>query len=204
MDGVFMRKTIKIFTCLILVIFGLYMADVWQDKKALQENLIRLHVVANSDLQNDQEIKLKVRDAIVEYLQPLLAAVPNKEQAMKLVENNLSNIEDIANKTLEKLGETDCAVVSLGKEVFDTRKYDTFSLPAGVYDSLRIRIGKGEGKNWWCVVFPTLCLPATSDGVQTVATATGFSESLGNSLIGGNNLRFYILDCFGRIEKLFH
>lgn len=204
MDGVFMRKTIKIFTCLILVIFGLYMADVWQDKKALQENLIRLHVVANSDLQNDQEIKLKVRDAIVEYLQPLLAAVPNKEQAMKLVENNLSNIEDIANKTLEKLGETDCAVVSLGKAVFDTRKYDTFSLPAGVYDSLRIRIGKGEGKNWWCVVFPTLCLPATSDGVQTVATATGFSESLGNSLISGNNLRFYILDCFGRIEKLFH
>ena len=79
MDGVFMRKTIKIFTCLILVIFGLYMADVWQDKKALQENLIRLHVVANSDLQNDQEIKLKVRDAIVEYLQPLLVAVPNKD-----------------------------------------------------------------------------------------------------------------------------
>ena len=68
---------------------------------------------------------------------------------MKLVENNLSNIEDIANKTLEKLGETDCAVVSLGKAVFDTRKYDTFSLPAGVYDSLRIRIGKGEGKNVW-------------------------------------------------------
>jgi len=204
MDGVFMKKLNKISVCLFLLTSILYVADVWKDKKALQENLIRLHVVANSDSQEDQSIKLQVKDAVVSYLQPLVEGVGDKEQAIEIVANNLSFIRQVANSVLTELGEAGDAVVTLDKEAFDTRQYDTFSLPAGIYDSLRIQIGEGQGKNWWCVVFPSLCLPATSDGFQDTAVSSGFSKELGNTLSSGRNLRFYILDCFGKIENLFH
>ena len=199
-----MKSFIKISICVFLVTSVLYFRDVWQDKKALQDNLIRLHIVANSDSQKDQQIKLQVKEAVVSYLQPKISELSDKTQAMAFVANNLSAIQEVANKTLTELGEDACTAISLSKEAFGTRKYDTFSLPAGIYDSLRIEIGEGLGKNWWCVVFPTLCLPATSDGFQDTAVSSGFSQTLGNSLAGGRNLRFYILDCFGRIEKLFY
>ena len=199
-----MIKFIKILVSLFLLTSILYVADVWKDKKTLQENLIRLHVVADSNSQEDQAIKLQVKDAVVSYLQTLVEGVGDKKQALELVVNNLSSIQQVANGALTALGEPADAVVTLGKEAFDTRKYDTFYLPAGVYDSLRIKIGEGQGKNWWCVVFPSLCLPATSEGFQDTAVSSGFSEDLGNTLTSGRNLRFYILDCFGIIEKLFN
>lgn len=204
MGGVFMKKLIKITVSLFLLAAVLFAVDVWQDKKALQENLIRLHIVANSDSPEDQAIKLQVRDAVIRHLQPKVEDLTNKEQAMAFIASHLAEVQAAANQVLAELGEDDRAVVSLGEEVFDTRKYDTFSLPAGVYDSLRIRIGEGKGKNWWCVVFPSLCVPATSDGFEESAVSAGFSEDLGNSLASGRNLRFFILDCFGKIEKLFN
>lgn len=204
MDGVFMKKIIKISLCLVALATVLWMADIWQDKKDLQENLIRLHVVANSDSQKDQQIKLQVKDAIVAYLQPLVDNFTDKEQTMEFIAENLSSIECVANQTLAELGETKRATVKLGTESFQTREYETFSLPSGVYDSLRIQIGEGDGKNWWCVVFPSLCLPATSEGFQDTAVSAGFSEELGNTLSSGRNLRFFILDCFGKIENFFH
>ena len=203
MDGVFMKKIIKnlVIACLVLSVIGV--TDVYRDKKALQENLIRLHVVANSDSQEDQKTKLQVKDAIVAYLQPIVGEFADKEAAMEVIAADLSNIQLVANKVLEECGESDCATVCLGQEAFDTREYETFSLPAGVYDSLRIEIGEGKGKNWWCVVFPSLCLSATSDGFQATAVSSGFSEDLSSTLASGRNLRFFILDCIGRIEKLF-
>lgn len=204
MDGVFMKKFIKILACLVLLVSTVWMADVWQDKKALQENLIRLHVVANSDTKEDQEIKVQVKDAVVAYLQPLVDGFTDKKQAMEFVADNLSSIQRVANVVLQEQGKEERAAVYLGLETFDTRHYETFSLPAGVYDSLRIQIGEGNGKNWWCVVFPSLCLPATSDGFQDTAVSAGFSDELGNSLAGGKNFRFFILDCFGKIERLFN
>ncbi len=204
MDGVFMKKLIKISICLCLVTSILYVTDILRDKKDLQENLIRLHVVANSDSAKDQSVKLRVKDAVVGYLQPLTDEIEEKEQAMIILADNLESIQQIADDTLKNLGEDACVTVTLDKEVFDTRKYDTFSLPAGIYDSLRIQIGEGQGKNWWCVVFPSLCLPATSDGFQDTAASAGFSDELGKSLTSGCNLRFFILDCFGKLEKLFN
>lgn len=204
MDGVFMKKIIKISVCLGLLVSAIWVADVWQDKMLLQENLIRLHVVANSDSQEDQAVKLQVKDAIIAYLQPIVEDFDDKEQTMEFIADNLSSIQRIANGVLAELGESQSAVVSLGTEAFNTREYETFSLPAGVYDSLRIQIGEGKGRNWWCVVFPSLCLPATSEGFQDTAVSSGFSEELGNTLSSGKNFRFFILDCFGRIENLFH
>lgn len=204
MDGAFMKKFIKVIVIACFLLFVIGIADVYKDKIALHDNLIRLHVVANSDSREDQEIKLRVKDAVVAYLQPLIKDLSDKEQAMVFVADNLTSIQLIANEVLDDCGVSNRATVYLRPEAFNTRKYDTFSLPSGVYDSLRIEIGESGGKNWWCVVFPSLCLPATSDGFQDTAVSSGFSEELGNTLANGNNFRFFILDCLGRIENLFY
>lgn len=175
------------------------------DKQQLQKDLIRLHVVANSDSDKDQAIKLQVRDAITATLEPAMENIESKEQAYQYIVENLTKIEETANKKLEELGVSDRASVSLQQEEFDVRHYDTFSLPAGIYDSLRVEIGSGSGKNWWCVVFPTLCLPAASSEFQTAAVASGFDEDISKTLVreDGYVLRFYLLDFLGRLENFF-
>ena len=96
------------------------------------------------------------------------------------------------------------AKVTLCKEVFDIRHYDTFSLPAGVYHSLRIIIGEGQGKNWWCVSFPSLCLPATTAGFSDTAVSAGFSAPLVKSLSGNENyeIHFFFLNQLGKLENI--
>lgn len=204
MDGVFMKKIIKLITIILIFVFALELWSLWQDRKALQENLVRLHVVANSDSQEDQNIKHQVKDAIVAYLQPIMDQFSNKKQAVDYLQENLSSLQGLSNQVLDKLGSAHRAVVSLMPEEFDTRIYDTFALPAGVYDALRIEIGEAAGKNWWCVVFPSLCLPGTSRDFQYTAVSSGFSEPLTNTISnnGGYRLRFFFLDCIGKIENL--
>lgn len=168
------------------------------DRQTLNEELLRLHVVADSDSAEDQDIKLKVRDAVIDWLSEDMAKIGDFEAAETYIRENLPKIEKIANDTLKALGCEDTAVATLREEVFDTREYDTFTLPAGVYEALRITIGSGEGKNWWCVVFPTLCVPATSDGFEDVAAVAGFPDSLTKSLEGEYEIRFYLLDLLGK------
>jgi len=205
MDGVFMKKIIKLTVFIFLLCTILGIKDLWQDKQSLKENLVRLHVVANSDSEEDQRIKLQVKDAITEYLQPILQNCPTKEDAMEYIQENLSTLQALSNDVLERLGVRDQAVVTLQPETFSKRVYDTFSLPSGVYDALRIEIGNGEGQNWWCVVFPSLCLPAAGSDMQDTAVSAGFSETLTNTISnsGGYRVRFFLLDCFGKLENLF-
>ena len=127
------------------------------------------------------------------------------EQARAYLQANLPKIQAIANQALEAAG-CDCeAVVTLCREAFDTRYYDTFTLPAGVYEALRITIGAGEGQNWWCVAFPTLCLSATSEGFEAEAAGAGFPDSLTGALAGEPEyeVRFFLLDALGKLENLF-
>ena len=205
MDGVFMKKLIKLILFGVLICSLLGFGDLLKDKNLLQDNLIRLHVVANSDSDQDQQIKLQVKDAVVNYLQPIMENFTTKESAMAYVKENLASLQEVANRALDTLGISDRATVTFQPESFLTRVYETFSLPAGVYDALRIEIGDGEGENWWCVVFPSLCLPVTGDGFADTAVASGFSETLTNTLStqGGYRLRFFFLDCLGRLENLF-
>ena len=200
-----MRKIlmrIVICTAISYTIWGLSLI---QDKQQLRDGLIRFHVVANSDTEHDQTVKLQVRDAVLKSLQEDLNAVADVETARAYLQENLPKIRTIANETLEAVGFDGEAVVTLCKEAFDTRYYDTFTLPAGVYESLRIVIGEGNGKNWWCVAFPTLCLPATTDGFEEVAAGAGFSDALSNTLTGqeGYTVRFFLLDALGSVENMF-
>lgn len=173
-----------------------------KQNRQLTENLIRFHVVANSDAPEDQAVKLQVRDAVLQSIREDLQQVANVEEAKAYLQENLPKIEDVANKTLQAAGVSETAVVKLCREAFDTRHYDTFSLPAGVYEALRITIGEGAGHNWWCVAFPDLCQGATTREFTQTAAEAGLSEDLTESLASPQprQIRFFLLDALGKIE----
>ena len=176
------------------------------DKAQLKNELIRMHIVANSDSAEDQAVKLQVKDAIVAYLQPVMQKFTNKEEALSFIRENLQKLEQMANQVLKDLGEDTTATVRVTEEEFDSRKYDTFTLPSGIYDAIRVKIGDGEGQNWWCVAFPTLCLPATADEFADTAAASGFSDTLVKMVSeeNGYEIRFFFLDLLGKMENFFH
>ena len=205
MDGVFMKKILKRLVFLAVLVSCFYTGALLADKEKLHDELIRLHVVGASDSMEDQTIKLQVRDAIIVSLQQALEDATDIEQAKSYIQEHLPQIEAAANAVLQELGSEDIAVVSFMEEAFPVRDYDTFSLPSGVYNSLRITIGDGNGKNWWCVVFPSMCFQASSTGVEDVAAGAGFSDELSNTVTrqDGYQIRFYFLDMLGKIENFF-
>ncbi len=190
--------------CLLLALMVWYVG-VLKDRQYLGDGLIRLHVVAASDGEEDQAVKLRVRDALTERLNAALAAMPDRAQAEAYLRSSLESLEDLANQTLSALGCRDTARVTLEEEAFPTRDYDTFSLPAGVYTALRVVIGEGEGHNWWCVVFPGLCLPQTQEEFRDKAASASFPTSLNAALTAqpGYEVRFFLLDLLGRLENFF-
>lgn len=180
-----------------MVWFGTVLAD----RQMLDENVIRFHVVANSDSEADQTVKLKIRDGVMEYLQPALEALPTAEEAKAWLEAHLKEIKAVADRILAENGFSETVTVAVREETFTTRKYDTFTMPAGVYDALRITVGAGQGQNWWCVVFPQLCLPAVSEGMEAEAAGAGFSDTLTGALEGEYEVRFFLLDWLGWLEN---
>ena len=201
-----MKKIAKFILVNLLLVAAFWLGTVASDKAVLSQDLIRLHVVANSDSPEDQQIKLQVRNAIIEKLESVMDDLPDAESAKAYLQEHLPELEQVANDVLNSLKDGCHAVVTLAKEAFPTREYDTFTLPAGVYESLRVTIGSGEGQNWWCVVFPSLCVSASSDGFEDTAVGAGFSDRLAGTLSGQQEyrVRFFILDCFGWVENLFH
>ena len=201
-----MRKILKAVGIFALLAVAVYMVGIVRDKKQLSENILRLHVVANSNSEADQTVKLQVRDAVLDVVDDLTADADSREAAETVIRDRLDELEQAANAVLQAEGFSDRAVVTLTREEFPTREYDTFSLPAGVYDSLRVTIGSGEGRNWWCVVFPSLCVPAASDGTADMAVGAGFSDSLTGAITEQPEyeVRFFLLDCIGYLENLFH
>lgn len=197
-----MKKAIKRVAICFMLAALVWCGTLIADRQRLNHQLIRLHVVANSDSDEDQWRKLLVRDAIMEYLHQELKNVTDVELAKQYIHEKLPQLKEIAEKTLFLAGCKENVEVSLAKEAFDRRDYDTFSLPAGMYEALRVVIGEGEGENWWCVVFPGLCVPATTEGFDTMAVGAGFPEPLTGALSRkeGYTVRFMFLDTLGRME----
>ena len=157
-------------------------------------------MVGASDSKADQDVKLLVRDAILQSLEEGLRDVTDPQQAWDYVARMLPKVEAAANRCLAAAGFSDTVAVSLTEEAFPTREYDTFSLPAGVYKALRVVIGEGEGQNWWCVVFPQLCMGTEAEFVET-ANMAGFSEELTGTLEGEYELRFWLLEKLGEVKN---
>lgn len=146
------------------IVMALLCGFLWEaDGEALSDKLVRIHVVANSDDIIDQELKLDVRDTVLAYLQPLLEDAEDRAEALKIIETKLPILAECAAQEVTRQGYAYPITVRLVKEYYPTRIYDTFSLPAGAYTSLRIEIGEAAGKNWWCVVYPALCMSAAAE-----------------------------------------
>lgn len=133
--------------------------------KDIEESVFRLHVIANSDSEEDQNLKYKVRDNLIEYMNTLCKDVESKEEAIKIANLHLDEFKQIAEETIKENGFSYPVNVEIGNFSFPTKNYGDVSLPAGYYDALRVKIGNAEGQNWWCVMFPPLCFVNVSSGI---------------------------------------
>ena len=151
---------------------------VWLDgaQAALSDQVIRLHVLANSDSEADQALKLRVRDRVLERATELLEQSADRQEAEALLRGNLLELENLAAEEIAAAGYDYPVTAELTDTTFPTREYDGFTLPAGEYLALRIVIGEGAGQNWWCVVFPPLC-QGTSVEAQPALAALGEEEA---------------------------
>lgn len=198
-----MSKLIKNLWSWVLVVCLFLTGILLADKLWLHENVIRLRVVASSDSECDQENKLLVRDAVNDYLKAKMKNTDSVSEARTFLSSQLDALTEVATAVLCANGCHDTVTVRLTKEATQSRTYDTFRLPSGVYETLRIDIGAAEGQNWWCVVFPSLCIPATTEGFRTAAVGAGFDDGLTESLsqTEGFEVRFFLLDCLGKLEE---
>lgn len=169
-------KMIKIeIACLVAFIICVFMSSYNLDRECegIRQGILRLHVVAASDSEKDQQVKLQLRDELLLKGKEIFSDSTTKQEAEEKLEKGMSLMQKEADTFLKKIGYSHKAEVSLGKSYFPTRKYENFTLPAGYYDALKVVIGEGKGQNWWCVMFPALCLPAAQrdenafDGVLT-------------------------------------
>jgi stage II sporulation protein R len=129
----------------------------------IRENVLRLHVIANSDSDNDQSLKLLVRDAVLTKGAELFDGSVNVNNAANKIVPNIGLLEKAALEVIRENGYDYGVKITVGKEFFNTRSYGELTFPAGEYEAVRVIIGSGEGHNWWCVMFPPMCLPAASD-----------------------------------------
>jgi len=152
----------SLITSLILSII-LILSNFSSNCQGINKKILRLHVIANSDSKEDQELKLKVRDKILEYSRDKFSSGQSKEEIQEFIFYNLNEIKNIAQKEVYNLNYNYQVNAEIKNMHFNTREYKNFTLPAGSYDALRITIGEGKGKNWWCVMFPVVCLPAAEE-----------------------------------------
>ncbi len=191
--------------CLLLALFIFISANSYANAVSsdLSENFFRLHILANSDSEFDQNLKLKVRDAVIGYMKTLSYEGLSKKDAILLTEKHLDDFKNIAQNVLK---ENDCeygVTLEIGNFYFPTKNYGNISLPAGFYDALRIEIGEAKGQNWWCSLFPPLCFVDISAGVIDEETEENLKESLSNeefSIITADSeeikLKFKLVELF--------
>lgn len=165
-------------------------------QQVLAGKLVRLHVIAASDADEAQAVKLQVRDAVLAYLEPKLADVTDVDAAQEIIAANLDGVAQAARTVTP-----DAVTVTLGPERYPTREYETFSLPAGVYTSLRVTLGAGEGHNWWCVIFPPLCMESSLSD-RAVETLSDDDVKLITEDGDGYVLRFHLLELWGKLTEL--
>lgn len=127
-------------------------------QQGIANEIIRFHVLADSDKEEDQQVKLKVKDEVVCFMQEKLTVAKDKEQARQIIKDNLEEIESLAFQTLKKEGVKDQVRAYLTEKQFPVKSYGEFIFPEGIYETLQVEIGNAEGKNWWCVMFPSFCM----------------------------------------------
>lgn len=170
--------------------------------REISDKVFRVHILANSDSEADQKLKLLVRDALVNAGEEILKDVESKEEAERLIEKNIPKLKSIAENVVFQNGYDYPVDLEITNMYFDTRHYGNITMPGGFYDALRVKIGKAEGKNWWCVMFPSLC-------IYSVSKTETLEENLSDGeykIISSENeyqYRFKIVEIFTGICNFF-
>ncbi|MBQ3556926.1 MAG: stage II sporulation protein R [Oscillospiraceae bacterium] len=183
-------------------------AGMWlnAEQAALADSVIRLHVIANSDSEADQALKLQVRDRILGQAADLYPAGADVETARQGIEEHLTQLAQAGQRVVEEQG-YDYPVTAAVKEVwFPTKRYEDFSLPAGKYTALQVVIGEGSGQNWWCVVFPPLCLGSVTEELEAAEQAGSFTPgqtALITGESGGYVVKFKAMELWEHLKRKF-
>ena len=213
-----MKKKLNFIFILTILVF-IYIALLsFNYSKAISSNLsdsvFRLHIIANSDSSADQELKLKVRDKIIEYMNTLTSNSSDKKDVISIVNNHLDSFKEIALNTIKENGYNYDVNIEIGNFHFPTKSYGDISFPAGNYDALKIEIGDAIGQNWWCVLFPPLCFVNSSTGVVPDDSKNTLKENINSEsyeiISEGNNsndntsdikIKFKIIEFFNNYTK---
>ena len=172
-------------------------AGLWAQNRqsAVSAQLLRLHVLAVDDTEQEQAVKLRVRDAVLAYLQPELEGAADRDEARERILARLNEIAQAAAAASEGRAVT----VTLGRESYPLRRYEGFALPAGEYESLRVTLGEGRGHNWWCVVFPPVCLSAAeTEKLQSVMSREDYALI---TEAEGYEYRFRVVELWGELLR---
>ena len=186
-----MYKRLLIATFVILGLTVILGALPIHGEQEVYENVVRLHVIANSDSEEDQALKLSVRDAVLEETRDIFALCKTKAEAERVLSENIEIIEKTANDAVTKAGYNYKVTVEIGEEQYPTKNYEGCAFPAGEYTSLRIKLGEADGQNWWCVLFPPLCFIDLAGETEAVAPA---STHDGESAEQAVEVRFKLLE----------
>ena len=213
-----MKKVLYFIFILTILVF-IYIALLsFNYSKAISSNLLdsvfRLHIIANSDSSADQELKLKVRDNIINYMNTLTSSSSDKKDVISMVNNHLDSFKEIALNTIKENGYNYDVNIEIGNFHFPTKSYGDISFPAGNYDALKIEIGDAIGQNWWCVLFPPLCFVNSSTGVVPDDSKNTLKENINSEsyeiISEGNNsndntsdikIKFEIIEYFNNFGK---
>lgn len=194
--------TLSVLAAILLLLVGLLPVH---GEEEIYNKVVRLHVLANSNSEEDQAVKLEVRDAILEVTVPLLQDCQTREEAVFRLEENRTLLTDTAQSVLRARGFEDTVYVEMGLENYPTRTYDSLCFPAGEYISMRVSLGKGEGQNWWCCLFPPLCLGAATVGedvAEDACISVGFTPTQYKIITESDKpvyrARFKILELLGK------
>ena len=164
-----MKTKFKKIILLTFLLFAYVFLSAQSYATAISNNLstavFRLHVLANSNSEEDQNLKLKVRDSLLNYMNGLCSNCSTKQEAISIANEHKDYFQKIAEQTIKENGYDYTAKINIDNFYFPTKNYGDISLPAGYYDALRVEIGEAKGKNWWCVMFPSLCFIDVSSGV---------------------------------------
>ena len=176
------KSTLKSFILLSILLFIYIFISAQSYVTAVSTNLseavFRLHVIANSDSTEDQSLKLKVRDSLIEYMNTICKDCSTKREAISIAQMHKSNFQKIAEQTIKDYDYDYSVKINIDNFYFPTKNYGDISLPAGLYDALKVEIGEAKGQNWWCVMFPSLCFIDITSGVVNDEAKENLEENL--------------------------
>ena len=208
MNSVKIKQILVILLLLTLFTFVSAISYVNAVSEDIANSVFRLHVIANSDSKEDQDLKLKVRDKLLSYMNNLSKNCSSKEEVVEMANSHKEDLKEIAEQVIKENGFDYEVDVQIGDATFPTKTYGDISLPAGNYDALKVKIGKADGQNWWCVMFPPLCFVDVSSGIVPDSSKEELRENLNEEeydLISENNdqeinFKFKLVECFQNLK----